>query len=120
MSSGAVCGLVVIGFVLVLPLAMMKWLAGAVAPAVTQSVSNQLHSYLAGPSELLYRGLTMAVEGLALLAAVLYLAYLLGPIGLSTLSRARRSRSAKGSKYYVKLGRKAAATIAPLRRVPAK
>lgn len=106
---GAVFGLVMLlGLAVLLPLAMFKWIGDALAPQMMESVSYQLGSYMAGVSTPILEGLRGALEGLALLAAVLYLCYLLRPLVRSVLRRAKVRSSERSGKVYLKSHRKAA------------
>jgi hypothetical protein len=64
-------------FLVVLPIAMIKFIGGEIAPDLVESVSERLRSYLAWASASMLGGVKGALGGLALLAVAIYVTCLL-------------------------------------------
>ena len=94
-SSGAYLGLLVLVLV-ILPLTVVKFVGGALAPDLMDSVSQQVHGFVAGLSASVINGVKDAFLALILLAAAVYLSCLVHSLmrGEKSGERSPRSRRA--------------------------
>lgn len=95
-SPGAVVVLTVL-VIVVLPLALFKFVGGIVAPEFVDSVSQHFQSFVAGLSSSMVDGLKDAFLGLVVLAAAIYLSCLVHSVMRGNKSQLRGEKTRRAA-----------------------
>ena len=91
-SSGTYIGLLALVLV-ILPLTVVKFVGGALAPELMDSLLQQLHSFVAGLSAAVVNGVKDAFLGLIVLAGAIYLSCLVHSLMRGDKPAARSPKS---------------------------
>jgi hypothetical protein len=85
LSSGRIASGVLLLLAVLVPLLIIGWMAGAIAPQLVEPLSYQLRSYLANTSASVLDGLKAVLGTVAVVGLALYATYLLITLGSSLL-----------------------------------